>query len=160
MADLRVDTATEQFFVKKRVKEGEEIGLIANEIPVDQKRMITRNLVEGEEVCLRGVVEPPTPVSRPDIYLRGLQRRGPIANVHNAAVDRMAAYMVTMCTTCDLTPPGAKPVTTALKLFAYDQAGLIGWRGWDEDDYKEFSTISPYVQWELEQKRLRKGDCR
>ena len=91
MAEFRVCTITDQFFIYKRVEESEQIGLDADKVPVSGKSMLTGSFVEGEKVGPWRRTEPPTTVTGSDLHLEWLQRRRLVTGVHNAAIHRVAA---------------------------------------------------------------------
>ena len=121
--------------------------------------MLTGGLVEGEKVCPRRGAEPPTTVSGSDVDLERLQWRRLITNVHNAAINRLAAEVMTMCTVCKLAPSGTEPVAMTLKLLPQDKTGHIGCRETNTNRNEEFRKVSPYLKWEEEKRRMREGGC-
>ena len=159
MAEFRVRTITDQFFIYKRVEEGEQIWLTADEVPVGRKSVLTGGLVEGEKVCPRRGAEPPTTVSGSDVDLERLQLRRLITDVHNTAVNRLAAEVMTMCTVCKLAPSGTEPVTMTLKLLPQNETGHIGCREANTDCNEQFRKVSPYLKWEEEKRWMREGGC-
>jgi len=87
MAELWIDTTTDQFFVEQRVDPRQEVWLTTYEVTVRTIRMLTGNLVEGEKVGPRRRAEAPTTVAAADIHLHGFERWRAVANVHYTLID-------------------------------------------------------------------------
>ena len=121
--------------------------------------MLTGCFVEGEKVGPWRRAEPPTTVSGSDVDLERLQWRRLITDVHNTAVNRLAAEVMTMRTVCKLAPTGTEPVTMTLKLLPQNETGHIGCREANTDCNEQFRKVSPYLKWEEEKRWMREGGC-